>query len=210
MYKKWTEEDYELLRAMSLAGFSAREIHNETGWSEDTIKRKKVQLGISTRKNSYNAKGRTPSENGGRPMEYTKEQLIKIMQEAPVHTYNYFNSKESGLPAATTYRRYFGSWENALTAAGIPTNISSMKPGRPTIVYLLDFGDFYKVGITQQSLKDRFRGYPSYSVVMSIETTLEEARILEKEWLENVKEYKFVPDFLPAEGRGATECFRFE
>ena len=215
-YKKWTEEDFELLRCFSEAGYTAREIASELNCSENSVKHYKSKLGISTRNNSYtrgNRKTTTVSTGGayggGRPNAYTKEQLIEIMQRAPVHTYDYFNSKDSELPAATTYRKYFGSWDNALKAAGVPPNISTMKEHLPTKVYLLDFGDFYKIGITQQELNKRFGSrYPEYEVVLCIETTLEDARAIETTWLKSVSSYKYIPDSFPTEGRGHTECFK--
>lgn len=208
-YKKWTEEDHELIKIMSEAGYTAREIATELDCSENTIKHKKVVLGISTRANSY--KSKDCGGSSGLPPQYTKEQLIKWMQEAPLHTYDYFNSKESSVPSATTYRRYFGSWQAALEAAGIQPNKSSMDCTRPTKVYLVDFGDFYKVGITQQTLKQRFKNnYPKYEVVLEIDTTYEEAKAIEKQWLEAVKQFKYIPDSFPIEGRGFTECFKFE
>lgn len=204
-YKKWTDEDHQLIKIMSEAGYTAREIATELDCSENTIKQKKVILGISTRENSY--KSKDLGGKSGLPLQYTKEQLIKWMQEAPIHTYEYFNSKESGVPSATTYRRYFGSWQAALKAAGIPTNRFSMDPTKPTKVYLVDFGDFYKVGITQQTLKQRFSsGYPKYEVVLQIDTTYEDAKAIEKQWLESVKRFKYEPANFP----GFTECFKFD
>jgi len=210
-YKKWTEEDFELLRCFSEAGYTAREIASELNCSENSVKHYKSKLGISTRNNSYSGgkQKATTVATSGRPNAYTREQLIEVMQQAPVHTYDYFNSKDSGLPAATTYRKYFGSWENALEAAGILPNVSSMKQHLPTKVYLLDFGDFYKIGITQQELSKRFGSrYPKYEVVLCIETTLEEARKIEAMWLANVSSYRYTPSNFPQEGRGHTECFK--
>ncbi len=213
-YKKWTEDDFQTLRELSEEGFTAREVAEFLQCSEDTVKKYKSKLKISTAANKAH-KSATPvkkggSNGGGRPKKYTKEQLIEIMKAAPVHTYSYFNSKESGLPAATTYREYFGSWEAALEAAGLPTNSYSMKPDRTTYVYLIDFGDFYKIGITQQRLKDRFGArYPKYEVVVLLETSLEQAKTIEKEWLQAVKALAFIPENFPIEGRGGTECFKY-
>ena len=211
-YKKWAEEDFELLRCLSEAGYTAREIATELGCSENSVKHYKSKLGISTRNNSYTCDKRPAGPHaGGRPAAYTKEQLIEIMRQAPIHTYDYFNSKGSGLPAATTYRRYFGSWENALKAAGLQPNATTMKQNIPTKVYLLDFGEFYKVGITQQAIHKRFGGkYPEYEVVLVIETTLDEAKKIEAEWLQNVREYKYVPGSFPVGSRGHTECFKVD
>lgn len=199
-YKKWTEEDHELIKCMSSSGFTVREIATEMDCSISTIEHKRRVLGICR-----------SGGKSGRPKKYTKEQLIEIMKAAPIHTYDYFNSKDNNLPAATTYRAYFGSWEAALCAAGIEPNATSMKADMQTTVYLLDFGEFYKIGITQQPLNKRFGArYPAYQVVLTIETSLEDARKIEKDWLNAVKEYKYVPDNFPQEGGGHTECFKFD
>lgn len=146
---------------------------------------------------------------GGRKPKYTKEQLIEIMRAAPKVTYDYFNSKDNDLPAATTYRRYFGSWAAALEAAGIEQANSVMKADRPTKVYLVEFDGFYKIGITQQTVKQRLGGrYPQYELVLELEfDNLESAKEIEKTWLDTVKPFKIVPTNFPAEGRGFTECF---
>lgn len=145
----------------------------------------------------------------GRKPKYTKEQLIEIMRAAPVVTYDYFNSKDNDLPAATTYRRYFGSWSAALEAAGIQQNNSVMKSDKATRVYLVEFDGFYKVGITQQTVKQRLGGrYPEYKVIMELEfEDLSQAKEVEKSWLETVADYRYVPTNFPTEGRGFTECF---
>lgn len=148
---------------------------------------------------------------GGRKPKYTKEELVAIMRAAPTVTYDYFNSKDNGLPAATTYRRYFGSWTAALEAAGIEQANSVMKTDKPTKVYLVEFDGFYKVGITQQTVKQRLGGrYPNYSIVLELDfPNLREAKEVENSWLEAVKPYKFMPHNFPSEGRGFTECFKW-
>lgn len=149
---------------------------------------------------------------GGRPPKYTKEQLIDIMRNAPIKTYDYFNSKDSGVPSATVYRRYFGSWGEALKAAGVKQANCVMKADTLTRMYLVKFEEgYYKLGITQQSIKQRLGGrYPKYEIIWDIEyDTLASAREAEKECLEYVKPYKYVPTNFPIEGRGFTECFKF-
>lgn len=196
----WGYEDKECVRLLSAEGMSARDIEKETGIPLGTIHGWRRSWGITT-KNKYDElyKG-TVGE--------VQERLIKIMQEAPVVTYTYFNSKDSGTPAATTYRKYFGSWDNALSAAGI-TNSCTMKPGKPTRIYLVEFEGFYKIGITQQTVHERLGGrYPPYKVIIDIETTLEEAKNIEKDWLKTVKPFQFIPTTFPSEGRGFTECFK--
>lgn len=195
---RWTTDDIDFLTTATKAGWLAKDIASELGRTTNAVLSKRNRLGLVG-----------PS---GRPAEYTKEQLIKLLQDSPNKTYNYLNSKESGLPAATTYRKYFGSWENALIAAGLPLNISSMDSTKPTTVYLLYFasGDYYKVGITQQSLAERFSGrYPTYEIILELSMELKKARELEKLWKDSVKEFRYIPEDFPKDySSGATECFK--
>jgi hypothetical protein len=192
----WTQDDVEFLLTATKTGWTAKEVAQELGRSEKAVLAKRAGLGLCGK--------------SGRPKKYTREELIAALQTSPVKTYDYFNSAENNTPAATTYRSYFGTWEAALEAAGVSSNASTMKSHLPTRVYLVDFGDFYKIGITQQTVHQRLGSrYPAYKILLEIETTLDEARAIEKAWLESVKPYSFVPDNFPEEGRGFTECFQF-
>lgn len=196
MYRHWSVEEEEFIRVCTDEGWTAKEIAAELDRSVDSVIARRNRLGIRGR--------------NGCPKKYTKEELIDIMRSAPTVTYDYFNSKDSGLPAATIYRSYFGSWTAALEAAGITQANSAMKPDKPTKVYLVEFGDFYKVGITQQTINQRLGGrYPPYKVVLELEfDNLMEAKEIESSWLKAVKDYRYVPDNFPTEGRGFTECFK--
>ena len=204
-YKKWEQEDYDLLQAMCENEYTNAEMALELGRSIDSVALKKSRLGLQTK-----------SSKGGRPKEYTKEQLIKIMRSAPEICYNYFNSKESGLPAATTYREYFGSWTAALSAAGVrptentPKGRSVQKPDKPTTLYIVEFEDFYKIGITQQTVHQRLGGrYPVYTIRYTKDyPTLHEAKQEEAKLLDSIKHNKYIPTNFPVEGRGFTECFK--
>jgi len=195
MYKHWTIEEDQLVEVCNSKGWTAKEIAAELDRSEGSVKARRKLLGLIGPK--------------GGPKKYTKEQLIKLLQDAPVKTYDYLNSKESGLPAATTYRQYFGSWNAALEAAGIHVNNCVQKPDKPTRLYLVEFDGFYKIGITQQTINQRLGGrYPPYNIVLTLEfENLDEARSVEKSWLEAVADYRYVPTNFPTEGRGFTECF---
>jgi hypothetical protein len=196
MYKHWTIEEDQFIEACNSQGWTAKEIAIELDRSEGSVKARRNLLGLTGPK--------------GCPKKYTKEQLIKLLQDAPVKTYDYLNSKESGLPSATTYRQYFGSWNAALEAAGIDVNNCVQKPEKPTKVYLVEFDGFYKVGITQQTINQRLGGrYPPYKVVLTLEfEDLSQAKEVEKSWLKAVADYHYVPDNFPEEGRGFTECFK--
>ena len=197
----WKQEDKDCAKLFSDQGMNPRDISAETGIPVDTIKTWRKSWGHSLTRS-------TPDLYKGTVAE-VQARLIKIMQDAPVVSYAVFNSKESGTPAATTYRKYFGSWEKALEAAGrsITSNFS-MKPDRPTTVYLVEFDGFYKIGITQQTVAQRLHSHPPYNILMQIQCTLSEAKDIEKQWLENVKHLQYIPATFPAEGRGFTECFK--
>lgn len=196
MYRHWSVEEEEFIRVCTYEGWTAASIAAELDRSVYSVIARRNRLGIKGPKRGWE--------------KYTKEELINIMRSAPEVTYDYFNSKDSGLPGATTYRKYFGSWTAALEAAGITQANSVMKPNKPTKVYLVGFGDFYKVGITQQTVKQRLGGrYPPYKVVLELEfDNLASAKEVESSWLKVVKDYNYVPDNFPVEGRGFTECFK--
>lgn len=141
-----------------------------------------------------------------KPRSYTDEELLSILRESGTPTYNHF-IQSNDLPSAVTYRNRFGSWAKALELAGIERNSNSLIPSKSTLVYLLEFDGFYKVGITQQSIKERFLGYPKYEVILTLNCSLEEARKIEREWLANTQPYRFYGTGFPR-CNGATECFK--
>lgn len=195
-YKKWTTEEDEFIAVANEAGWKAKDIAVELDRSLDSVLQRRNRLGIVG--------------ISGVADKYTKEELIRFLKEAPIKTYEYFNSASSGTPAATTYRKYFGSWEAALAAAGVDSNNCTMKEDLPTTLYLVEFKEgFFKIGITQRDIKIRLDNrYPDYSIVLSITMDLAEARKVEREWLDSVLQYKFIPTNFPKEARGSGECFK--
>lgn len=200
----WDTDTIEFMRACLEQNWTAKELAAELGCSEDTIKKKKVELGLS----GIVKRG---ARNDWGVKKYTDEELLDILRTSDNKTYAYFTRGGKGLPAAATYVNRFGSWGKALELAGLPPNKCSMLEDRRTKLYLLDFGDFYKVGITQQNIKDRFGGgYPNYTTIMVLEyDNLADAKAKEEEWLSNVSQYAYVPENFPKEGRGFTECFKY-
>lgn len=197
----WSEEDKEFVKLLFIEGYTNKEASNESGIPESTIKIWKAKWNLTVPKPNKDVYNGTVGE--------VQSRLIKIMQEAPEVSYTYFNSKNSGVPAATTYRKYFGSWENALKAAGIATS-SNIKIDKPTHIYIVEFGDFYKIGITQQEIHERLgKRYPKYTVLLDIVTSYSEAKEIESKWLKVVKPFQFIPSNFPIEGRGFTECFKY-
>ena len=207
-YKKWTEDDIHWLREGCLLGLTAKEIALALDRTEDTIKSKKVALGL-TGLTTHNRGNFTTKKEG---KIYTDEELLEILKTSPVKTYSYFTSGKTNTPSAATYVNRFGSWTKALELAGLPYNSSSMLPDKLTLVYLVYFPgeDIYKIGITQQEVRQRFYGYPDYEILLVHECSLlQEARALEKCWLSNVSHLKYEATTFPLEGRGVTETFKF-
>lgn len=100
---------------------------------------------------------------------------------------------------------------NKLLKEGVVQSIrgargGNLSPSAKTTLYLVKFEDFYKVGITQQKIKDRFKGAPPFILLDSFKATLEEAWELEKLVKSNVKQY--VAEHPWFERNGKTECFK--
>jgi DNA-directed RNA polymerase subunit RPC12/RpoP len=80
---------------------------------------------------------------------------------------------------------------------------------KPCKVYLLKFSgnneEFYKIGITRQSLKQRTRKIP-YDLIESevIDTTYYNAYLIEKSLKQTIKPYSYYPKI---KFNGASECF---
>ena len=131
--------------------------------------------------------------------KYSREELLDVVKE--------YESQDS---CPMEYRHYirveFGSWTKALFAAGMRSKVGGvMDSTRPTTLYLLDFGEFYKVGITQRDLKYRFRGAPKYEIIDFYCSDLNHVAALEQEILSKVKRIR--PDHPWFSRQGKTECF---
>lgn len=184
----WSDKEENLLLVLRELEYPYREIAEILGRTKDSVSIK-VQNLIK--------EGRTKPKL---PNSYTREQLLEI-----VKTYK----KRTLCPYDKLYhiKKEFGSWSEAAIAAGIP--VGGLDPSINTTIYLLDFGDYYKVGITQQTIKQRFYGvHKDYTVVDYIDTNLKEARGMEKLILAKVKDFLYRPNEL--EGNGSTECFKLE
>jgi hypothetical protein len=136
------------------------------------------------------------------------QQLLDILKDAE-DTREVAFSPGNDRPSYLTYIKRFGSWNEALRLAGRDKNLGGFDSTKPTIVYLVYFiaEDIYKVGITQRSISQRFTSYPEYNVILYHEIDdLEEAKSLERTWLDNVKSLKHTAVSFSG---GRTECFKY-
>lgn len=69
--------------------------------------------------------------------------------------------------------RRFGSWNKAVLAAGLDLNTGKLINSKETILYLVQFEKFKKIGITQRTIKDRLVGFPDYEILDQAKTDLE-------------------------------------
>ena len=131
--------------------------------------------------------------------KYSREELLEVVKE--------YKSKDScPMKYIGSINVEFGSWSQALSAAGMRSRVGGiMDSTKPTTLYLLDFGEFYKVGITQRELKKRFSGAPKYEIIDLYCSDLDHIAALEKEILSKVK--KIQPEDPWFYRRGKTECF---
>jgi hypothetical protein len=188
--KKWTEE--EITTVINLHGIKTplKQIAETIGCTYDQlcyIVRKLISEGklVSYRSN---------------PSIYTKEQLIDFIQE-------YKSRDACPNPIRHAINKMFGSWSKGLEAASMTSNIGGLvDPSKPLMLYLLQFDGFYKIGVTQRTLQQRFSGAPHYEVIDTYCSDLDEVLSLEKEILSKVE--RVLPEHPWFKRNGKTECFK--
>ena len=178
----WTNEDVSLLDSDK----SYKEMAQELGKTERAVGAKLQKLRIL--KTKYSDK-------------YSKEDLLNLVRKYKrKQILNY--CREEGEPSAGVIERMFGSWSSALKAAGLPPNLGEFDETKDTILYLVDFGDFKKIGITQRSVELRLKGFPTYVLLDTVVFNNPIAAFeTEQEILSKVERvYGDIPN-------GNTECF---
>ena len=81
-----------------------------------------------------------------------------------------------------------------------------MRHDKPATLYLVDFGNYKKVGVTQVSIQERFKQDGSFTILDTIILSLEEALEFEREILKNMRPYRTVGTVR----RGFNECFIYD
>lgn len=99
--------------------------------------------------------------------------------------------------------RIWGRWEKALLAARVlPYWID---PTKELTLYLVQFSNYKKVGITQQSLFMHLKGYPRYSILDEISGPPKEIFKKHQLILDKLEPYLYHPGWSRA---GGFECFK--
>lgn len=180
--KSWSTEDVSKLDSNK----SYRELAVELNKTERSVGAKLQKLRILQEPYSAN---------------YSHEDLLDIVRKYKCKDIlNYCRLDNE--PSAGVIERVFGNWSLALEAAGISPNLGMFDQNKCTILYLVDFGKFKKIGITQRSVYLRLLGFPCYDILDSITFNSPiDAFETEQEILSKVN--KVLGD-LP---NGNTECF---
>lgn len=139
---------------------------------------------------------------------FTSEELLKFVEEYRSHdALKRASSGNPNLPNPKTIQERFGSWAEARKLAGVYSHAGTLQPHWPTVLYLVKFDGFYKVGITQRTVRERFWGYPEYELIDEVlYPDLESAYETEQEILSKVSLYEATE----LSGKGKTECFKDE
>jgi hypothetical protein len=157
----------------------------------------------------------------------SKEQVLELIKTYKTRN-NYRHAIRCGadIPSVNRIEKWYGSWMNARNAANVTAaDVNRAKNkggcyylGVPTAWYFLYFpiGNYYKTGITIQTLKERF-GFKYFNEFEIIEVRAfdcgSEAYAFEQkynEWLDNrpeVERLKERPYWDTGNRCGWTECF---
>lgn len=199
--RPWTEEEELEFIRLRQENKDNKEIATLLNKTHDSVKKKASEFlnagiieGIS-RKGKYKTGPRTK-------LDLPRDTLLGIVKE-------YVSAEACPTHYLSNIRRVFGTWTKALEEAGISGNIGgNMTRDRLTSVYLLVFDGFYKIGLTQQQIKSRFSGAPTYTVLDVLVTDLDNALYLEKELKKTIKRIQYIAEHPWFERNGKTECFK--
>lgn len=176
--KLWTPEEHELMLIMRSQNWTFAMIAEELGRGLESVKTRWKRRDTFKGIRGYS--------------DWTDKQLLDLVRKYLVKSR--FTDREVGEPSANVISKRFGSWTNARIMAGLSESVD-----RETMVYLLDFYSFKKVGLTSRSLPARFPGLSFDILDIKIFSGVEEARQFEKSLLSRVDRCR-IDGF-------STECF---
>lgn len=195
----WTKENDQQLIFLHQANTSVKELAKQLNRTEPAIKarvQKFIKEGILIGKSQKTKR------------YFTSEELLEMVKLYRSHdALKRASSGNPDIPNPKTIQERFGSWSEARKLAEVYSGAGSMQPHWPTILYLVKFERFYKVGITQRTVRERFWGYPEYELIDEVlYPDLESAYETEQEILSKVSLY----EASRLSGKGKTECFKYE
>lgn len=189
MIKHWTPEEELTLIKLKTQGLAYTVIAKELN--------RTVQA-VQTRGKRLIAQGKLISSTKGGNFDWTKEEVDRLYENLDYDELAQVLGKsrrsvEAKCQKLGISKRFYNGSSGTQTAEKL------------TLLYLVDFGDFKKVGVTQVPIEERFKQDGAFVLLDSCEMTLEEARETEKEILKNMRDYMVLGNIR----RGASECFQF-
>jgi hypothetical protein len=190
MIKHWTPEEENTLVELKSKGFKYREI-------AEVLNR--TSQAVSTRGKRLIAQGRLESTESRGNFSWTEEEINKLYEE--------LDYDELAEVLGKSRRAIQSKCEKLGVSKRFPgkkSGTGTMDPNKSTLLYLVDFGEFKKVGVTQVPLSERFKQDGEFILLDSCELSLEEAMDTEREILRNMRTFRVVGSVR----RGSLECFK--
>lgn len=191
MIKHWTEEEELLLINMRSTGATYPQIADKLDRTLEAVK---------TRAKRLKARGLIVGATKQGNFGWSEEEVAKLYEDLD------YDELEKVL--GRSRRSIMSKCEKLGISKRFPgysKSSGTMYRDKPAILYLVDFGDFKKVGVTQVPLSERFKQDGGFEVLDTCEMDLEAALETEKEILRKMREFRVVGDIR----RGASECFKF-
>lgn len=185
--KRWTHDEENMLLDLKGSGSSLNEIAEILGRSYEAVKSRSKRL--RARQGENKNVNWSDEEIEILRKDYTFEELVNILGR----TKRSIQSKCENLGISKRDLR-----------SGV-SGTGTMDKSKPAILYLADFGDFKKVGVTQSTLEDRFKQDKNYTLLDTCEMSLDDALHMEYEILKNMRAYRVKGDIR----RGFYECFNY-
>lgn len=184
----WTKEEEELLLKLKSNKVPLKDIAVKLGRSLEAVR---------TRSKRLNQQLNLPT--AGR-LKWTEEEIALLRED-----YDY-NELEELLPQYT--RRAIMSQCEKLGISKRYHIVSqgTRSPTKKSILYLVDFGKYKKVGITQVGIKERLKQDGHYTVLDWVELDDDLACEFESAILKNMRKFKVKGSVR----RGFNECFNYD
>lgn len=184
MIKHWTPEEEKILIEGKLNKIPLAEIANQLGRTIEAVrtrsKRVNHKLGV-----------------GGKNLVWKEEEISLLYEELDYEELEKLLPYTKRAIQSQCEKRGINKRFGKISGAG------TAYPDKPTTLYLVDFYDFKKVGVTQVSLEERFKQDGKFTILDTIELSLDEALDFEREILKNMRSYRVVGSVR----RGFNECF---
>jgi hypothetical protein len=187
MIKHWTPEEEKLLIEGKLNKVPLAEIAEQLGRSLEAVR---------TRSKRVNHQIGAPKKS----LIWNEDEISLLYEDLD------YDELESLLPYTRRAIKSQCEKRGINKRFGKISGIGTMYQDKPTTLYLVDFGRFKKIGVTQVSLEERFKQDGKFTILDTIELSLDEALEFERIILKNMRPHRTVGTVR----RGFNECFIYD